>query len=110
MARNRSRSSSGCRASPASCNTLWLKESQLKWRSIGRSCFCILLCGLESNMLPSYGQASDIQIQMKKHILLYGLAGGAMIMSLKLIEYRFLVLQHSFEIYGGLIAAVFALL
>ena len=27
---------------------------------------------------------------------------------LKLIEYRFLILEHSFEIYGGLIALTFA--
>ena len=29
-------------------------------------------------------------------------------MALKVIEYRFLVVEHSIEIYGGLIAAVFA--
>ena len=47
---------------------------------------------------------------MKRHILIYGLVGGALIAALKLIEYRFLVVQHSLEIYGGLIAAVFAVL
>ena len=31
-----------------------------------------------------------------------------MIVALKLVEYRFLVLEHSVEIYGGLIALVFA--
>jgi NarL family two-component system response regulator LiaR len=45
---------------------------------------------------------------MKKHILIYGLCGGLLIALLKLIEYRFLVLEHSIEIYGGLVAAVFA--
>ena len=45
---------------------------------------------------------------MKKHILIYGLCGGLLIMALKLIEYRFLIVEHSIEIYGGLIAAVFA--
>ena len=45
---------------------------------------------------------------MKKHILIYGLSGGLLIVALKLIEYRFLVVEHSIEIYGGLIAAVFA--
>src|SRR3989442_3715438 len=45
---------------------------------------------------------------MKKHILIYGLCGGILIVVLKLIEYRFLVLEHSVEIYGGLVAAVFA--
>src|SRR2546423_13559816 len=45
---------------------------------------------------------------MKKHILIYGLCGGLLIVLLKLIEYRFLVIEHSIEIYGGLVAAVFA--
>lgn len=42
--------------------------------------------------------------------LIYGLCGGLLIVVLKLIEYRFLVVQHSVEIYGGLIALVFAIL
>ncbi|HBB90089.1 MAG TPA: helix-turn-helix transcriptional regulator [Blastocatellia bacterium] len=45
---------------------------------------------------------------MKKHILIYGLLGGLLIALLKLVEYRFLVVEHSIEIYGGLIALVFA--
>src|SRR5262245_41330345 len=45
---------------------------------------------------------------MKRDILIYGIVGGALIATLKLIEYRFLVVEHSFEIYGGLIAALFA--
>lgn len=45
---------------------------------------------------------------MKKHILIYGLCGGLLVVLLKLIEYRFLVVEHSIEIYGGLVAAVFA--
>jgi DNA-binding CsgD family transcriptional regulator len=47
---------------------------------------------------------------MKKHILIYGLCGGALILLLKLGEYRFLVVEHSIEIYGGLIAMLFAVL
>ena len=47
---------------------------------------------------------------MKKTILLYGLLGGVLIAALKLIEYRFLVLEHSLEIYGGIVAAIFAAL
>jgi len=43
-----------------------------------------------------------------RDIILYGLAGGALITILKLTEYRFLVVEHSFEIYAGLIAALFA--
>ena len=47
---------------------------------------------------------------MKKHVLIYGLCGGLLIVVLKLVEYRFLVVEHSVEIYGGLIALVFATL
>jgi ATP/maltotriose-dependent transcriptional regulator MalT len=39
---------------------------------------------------------------------MYGLCGGILIVFLKLIEFRFLVVAHSIEIYGGLIAALFA--
>ena len=45
---------------------------------------------------------------MRKQVILYGLLGGILIVGLKLIEYRWLVVEHSVEIYGGLIAAVFA--
>jgi len=45
---------------------------------------------------------------MRKNVLLYGLLGGVLIAGLKLIEYRWLVVEHSVEIYGGLVAAVFA--
>ena len=44
------------------------------------------------------------------HTLIYGLCGGVLIVVLKLIEFRFLVVQHSIEIYGGLIALLFATL
>ena len=43
-----------------------------------------------------------------RDILLYGLCGGVLITLLKLTEYRFLVIEHSVELYGGLIAAIFA--
>ncbi|HJP55492.1 MAG TPA: response regulator transcription factor [Gemmatimonadales bacterium] len=45
---------------------------------------------------------------LRSQILLYGLLGGGLIALLRLIEYRWLVLDHSIEIYGGLIAALFA--
>jgi two-component system, NarL family, response regulator LiaR len=47
---------------------------------------------------------------MKRHILIYGLVGGLLIVLLKLVEYRFLVIEHSLEIYGALIALLFAVL
>ena len=45
---------------------------------------------------------------MRKQVILYGLLGGILIVGLKIIEYRWLVVEHSIEIYGGLIAAIFA--
>jgi DNA-binding CsgD family transcriptional regulator len=45
---------------------------------------------------------------LRKHVLLYGLLGGVLIAGLKLIEYRWLIVEYSVEIYGGLVAAVFA--
>jgi two-component system, NarL family, response regulator LiaR len=49
---------------------------------------------------------------VKKQILIYGLiyglSGGLLIAALKLIEYRFVVVEHSIEIYGGLTALIFA--
>ena len=45
---------------------------------------------------------------MKKTVLLYGLLGGVLIAVLKLIEYRYLIIEHSFEIYGGLVALLFS--
>lgn len=43
-----------------------------------------------------------------RDILIYGACGGLLIVALKVTEYRFLVVEHSVEIYGGLIAALFA--
>lgn len=45
---------------------------------------------------------------MKKIVIVYGLLGGLLIAALKFFEYRFLVVQHSLEIYGGLVALTFA--
>ena len=45
---------------------------------------------------------------MKKTVLLYGLLCGVLIALLKRVEYRYLVLEHSLEIYGGIVALVFA--
>lgn len=45
---------------------------------------------------------------MKRNILIFGLCGGLLIALLRLIEYRFLIIGHSLEIYGGLVALVFA--
>jgi DNA-binding CsgD family transcriptional regulator len=43
-----------------------------------------------------------------KHLLIFGAAGGLLIVVMRLVEYRFLVIERSVEIYGALIAAGFA--
>lgn len=45
---------------------------------------------------------------MKKAVLIYGISGGILIAALRFGEYRFLVVEHSVEIYGALVAALFA--
>jgi len=46
--------------------------------------------------------------RVKRTVLLYGILGGVLIAGLKLIEYRYLLVEHSFEVYGGLVAAIFS--
>jgi DNA-binding CsgD family transcriptional regulator len=48
--------------------------------------------------------------RVKKTVLIYGILGGVLIAVLKLVEYRFLVLEHSLEIYGGIVALLFSAL
>ncbi len=45
---------------------------------------------------------------MRKHVLIYGILAGVLIALLRVIEYRWLVLRHSGDIYAGLVAAIFA--
>src|SRR5690349_716918 len=52
--------------------------------------------------------APDSRRRAVRDILLYGLCGGVLIVVLKLTEYRFLVVEHSVELYVGLVAALFA--
>lgn len=47
---------------------------------------------------------------MRRDVIVYGLLGGVLIALLKLVQYRFLLAEHSIEIYAGLIAAIFAAL
>jgi len=52
--------------------------------------------------------AKSQRARLWRHIVLFGLAGGVVITLLKWTEYRYLVVEHSIEIYGGLTAATFA--
>ena len=45
---------------------------------------------------------------MTRSILAYGASAGLLIALLKFIDYRFLVIEHSVQIYGALIAGIFA--
>jgi NarL family two-component system response regulator LiaR len=45
---------------------------------------------------------------MKRHVLIFGLVGGALIAALQYTQYRFVVIEHSVELYGALVAALFA--
>jgi NarL family two-component system response regulator LiaR len=47
---------------------------------------------------------------VKKTILVYGLLGGLLIALLKFVEYRFLIIEHSLEVYGGIVALLFSAL
>lgn len=46
--------------------------------------------------------------RVKKLVVLYGLVGGLLIAALQAVEYRWLVLEHSVEIYGAIVATLFA--
>jgi NarL family two-component system response regulator LiaR len=45
---------------------------------------------------------------MKRHVLIFGLVGGLLIAILQYSEYRFVVIEHSVEIYVALVAILFA--
>jgi two-component system, NarL family, response regulator LiaR len=45
---------------------------------------------------------------MKRHVLIFGLVGGILIAILQYTEYRFVVIEHSVELYGALVAILFA--
>jgi NarL family two-component system response regulator LiaR len=45
---------------------------------------------------------------MKRHVLIFGVVGGILIAALQYTEYRFVVIEHSVELYSALIAILFA--
>lgn len=61
-------------------------------------------------MTPTPDSSPTPRRRALRDILIYGISGGLLIAVLKLTEYRFLVIENSFEIYAGLIAALFAAL
>ncbi len=65
-------------------------------------------CGLRSAGAGRFGP--NAECDMRKHVLLYGLLCGVLIAALQFIEYRWIVVEHSVQIYGALVAALFATL
>ena len=45
---------------------------------------------------------------MKRHALIFGLVGGLLIAILQYTEYRFVIIEHSVELYSALVAILFA--
>jgi DNA-binding CsgD family transcriptional regulator len=45
---------------------------------------------------------------MKRHALIFGLVGGLLIATLQFTEFRFVVIEHSIELYGALVALLFS--
>src|SRR3954470_19421409 len=45
---------------------------------------------------------------MKRHVLIFGLVGGLLIATLQYTQYRFVVIEHSIELYGALVAILFS--
>ena len=45
---------------------------------------------------------------MKRHVLIFGLVGGLLIAILQYTEYRFVIIEHSVELYSALVAILFA--
>src|SRR5271155_4683084 len=45
---------------------------------------------------------------MRRHVLIFGLVGGLLIATLQYTEYRFIIIEHSVELYSALVAILFA--
>jgi len=45
---------------------------------------------------------------MKRHALIFGLVGGLLIAILQYTEYRFVIIEHSVELYSALVAVLFS--
>jgi DNA-binding CsgD family transcriptional regulator len=45
---------------------------------------------------------------MRRHVLIFGVVGGLLIAILQYTEYRFVVIEHSVELYSSLVAVLFA--
>jgi two-component system, NarL family, response regulator LiaR len=66
---------------------------------------------VESEALGESEAVGDILFPnhiMKRHVLIFGLVGGLLIATLQYTEYRFVIIEHSVELYSALVAILFA--
>ncbi len=54
------------------------------------------------------GGSRQVRTGMVRHILVFGGVAGVLIAALRFIEYRWLVVEYSVQIYGAIVAALFA--
>lgn len=45
---------------------------------------------------------------MRRHVLIFGVVGGLLVAILQYTEYRFVIIEHSVELYSALVAILFA--
>jgi two-component system, NarL family, response regulator LiaR len=67
-----------------------------------------ILPGIYCGTIPVGTSGNEAAFIMKRHVLIFGLAGGLLIAILQYTEYRFVVIEHSVELYSGLVAALFS--
>jgi len=58
--------------------------------------------------MPRRLRYTSSQSHMKRHVLIFGVVGGLLIATLQYTEYRFVIIEHSVELYSALIAILFA--
>ena len=71
------------------------------------STYCLSICVKPTKT----GVEGDILLHnsiMKRHVLIFGLVGGLLIATLQYIEYRFVIIEYSIELYSALVAILFA--
>src|ERR1700685_2332960 len=65
-------------------------------------------CSLTPNPLSGRLRYTFSHPIMRRHVLIFGLVGGLLIAILQYTEYRFVIIEHSVELYSALVAILFA--
>ena len=63
---------------------------------------------MQSTDVPACGDILFPIPVMRRHVLIFGVVGGLLIATLQYTEYRLVVIEHSVELYGALVALLFA--